>query len=367
MAQMEIGLLQFANETFWKLSPTNPPSFKIKAHPGVELISPLLYPSLDCRLNSRATNSSRGIFGCVGGLCLVRSREVAFRIDESHLSIYLPQSGGLPSGRLAEAIPLVGVATSLLYALRHFSKQAGMSAGGDAIIAFVSSKIGDLPAFAPLTEFTGKSMVNKSIFDNAITRGHIELACACDVGFRAPVYDTLFLDAISAHAASDYRKSILYSAMAMETAAATLLDEHYESKVRQSDDAAWRTITLPQSGGEVVRKDPIWEFIRRGDNFGLLLHEAPLYLLRRSLLVENEPLFQKAKRLRATRNKIVHEGEPPETGTDQYLTIDHDGSSDALNCAKEVLGWIGIAEEYKLPGFRGMVELSSTPVSGGSP
>src|ERR1035437_6323490 len=251
---MEIAFLEFGSEVFWKLALTDPSTYKIQAYPGVELVSPLLYPSFDARLNSPNISSRREIFGCLGNLCIARSRGVAFKVEEGHLADYLPNVGGRRSQHLVEAIPLVGVASNLLYALRHFSKQAGVRAEGDAIIACSSFKIDALPSCPALEEFKARASINKALFDSAITLAHIELACASDVGFRAPVFDTLFLDAINAHAAHDYRKSILYSAMALETAAATILDDYYENKVRWSGDAAWRPITLSQAGGEAVRK-----------------------------------------------------------------------------------------------------------------
>jgi len=60
-----------------------------------------------------------------------------------------------------------------------------------------------------------------------------------------------------------------------------------------------------------------------------------------------------------TRNKIVHQGEPPETTSNEYLPIDRDGSSDALNCANAVLEWLGVGNEYKLQES-GFVALSDT-------
>ena len=77
-------------------------------------------------------------------------------------------------------------------------------------------------------------------------------------------------------------------------------------------------------------------------------------------MLENDPLYQFMERLRSTRNKIVHLGEPPEQNSSQYLSIDQQGSSDALNCANEVLKWLGVGNEYKLHES-GMVEVSNVP------
>ena len=135
-----------------------------------------------------------------------------------------------------------------------------MSTGGDDLNSWEWLELDELP---PPPSQAGTSnrrvLVAKSIVEKAVTRAHIEDACACDSQFRAPIFDTLFLDAIAAHAAHDYRKSILYSAIALESATATLLDEEYETKVRPSDATHWRTIALPIAGEKTARKDSIWE------------------------------------------------------------------------------------------------------------
>jgi len=90
-----------------------------------------------------------------------------------------------------------------------------------------------------------------------------------------------------------------------------------------------------------------------------LLHEGALYILGRSLLVDDQQLFQLAKRLRATRNKIAHHGEPPEPQANQHLQLDSEGSSDALNCVNAVFTWLGVGHDYKL-FEHGFVSLADT-------
>jgi hypothetical protein len=345
---MRIVLIAFGGEAFWKLRPTDPPLYELPAHAGVQFISPLLFPLLEGAAIHRSAD--RDYFGFVGDLCLVRTSGIGFKIDENYVAKYwFPEEDG-QARSLPEAAPVVEIAAHLLTALRYFSKQAGIRTADLKAMHTVSVKADDLPAFRPPTRTDNDSFVAKRVVDTAIARADIESACRCGAQFRAPLFDTLFLDAISADTEGDYRKSILYSAMAVEIGAATVLDERYDSEVRQSKLAAYRTIVLPQAGGQTIQKDPIWDLLRhRSDFSSILFHEAVLYLFGRSLLVENEPLFQEVTRLRATRNKIVHLGEPPTMGTSQYLTIDRDGSAIALRCAKAVLAWLGVAEEYKLP------------------
>jgi hypothetical protein len=167
------------------------------------------------------------------------------------------------------------------------------------------------------------------------------------------------LDAVRAHSAHDYRASILYSAIALESAAALVLDEYFETVIKSSEAKEWRVISRSIGGGQAVRKDPIWELLRRREDANSLLHEGALYVLGKSLLVEDEALFQRVQCLRATRNKIVHEGEPPESPLNQYLPLDITGSSDALNCVDAVFRWLGVGRDYCLHE-PGLVELSGS-------
>jgi hypothetical protein len=349
---MQIALLIFAGEIRWKVSTADPQFYRIHAYSGVELVTPLVFPDL---IRSRFVNDAPRVLGSLDGLYLLRTEGIALRIDDADVEKY-----SLQDGRFF----LLDVAAMLLDALRYFSKQAEMRTGSDHFVSFQWVTIDGLALPSPAAR--NESFIARSLVDTAITRAHIESACASSVEFRPPMFDTLFLDAISAHAAHDYRRSILYSAMALETAAAVVLDERYEIEVRQSGSAAWRSIALPQAGGQTIRKDPIWDMLRAREDSNSLLHEGALYILKRSLLVENQVLFRQAKRLRATRNKIVHQGEPPELATDQYLSIDRDGSAEALNCTKTVLDWLGIAERYTLrdPGFIRLSGGGTVPESG---
>jgi len=114
-----------------------------------------------------------------------------------------------------------------------------------------------------------------------------------------------------------------------------------------------RVIDLPSGGGQRVAKDPIWEALSRGDDFSKLLHSRPLYLLGRSLLVDQEALYSKALQLYATRNKIAHRGEPP--SDDKYFPTTSDGAKEALHTAVGVMRWFGDSSPYHI--YEGFVEI----------
>jgi hypothetical protein len=228
----------------------------------------------------------------------------------------------------------------------------------------------DLPTVKRREKSGWSRAVAKSIVATAITLEQIEAACTYGPGFRAPIYDGVFLDAVGSHAAHDYRASILYSAIALEAVTALVLDQYFETSIKPHEAKEWRVISRSIGGGKAVRKDPIWELLRKREDANSLLHEGALYVLGKSLLVEDEALFQRVQCLRATRNKIVHEGEPPESPSNQYLSLDIRGSSDALNCVDAVFRWLGVGYDYGLYE-RGLVELSQSvtgeiPESGAS-
>ena len=352
--------MNFGSAVYWKVSLTDPLLYEIRSTPGVQFISPLLFPSIESLMDAKPVRSDMSIGGYVGNLYLLETVGIAFKVENDFVEQYKPKDVSRFASYLSsQTPPLIEVATSVLTALRHFSKQADMCTGGDDLSFWEWLELDELPKPAQPKPDKIRRAVAKSIIEGAVTRTHIEAACNCDSQFRVPIYDTIFLDAIAAHAAHDYRKSILYSAIALESAAAIVLDEQYETAVKPSNMKDWRVIEFPIGAGKIARKDPIWELLKKREDANSLLHESALYVLGRSLLVDNVNLFQLVQRLRATRNKIVHQGEPPETSADQYLTLDREGSSDAINCVNAVFSWLGVGQDYKLHES-GMVSLSNS-------
>jgi hypothetical protein len=285
---------------------------------------------------------------------------VAFKIDDEFVERYRPRDISRFASYLShDNPPLIDTAITLLSALRHFSKQTGLCTSGDDLNFWEWLVLDDLPKVKMCEERSWSRAVAKSIVTTAITLEQIEAACTCGPGFRAPIYDEVFLDAVLSHAGHDYRASILYSAIALEAAAALVLDQYFETSIKPHEAKDWRVISRSIGGGKVVRKDPIWELLRKREDANSLLHEGALYVLGKSLLVEDEALFERVQRLRKTRNKIVHEGEPPELTSNEYLSLDRRGSSDALNCVDTVFRWLGVGCDYGLYE-RGLVELSQS-------
>ena len=153
------------------------------------------------------------------------------------------------------------------------------------------------------------------------------------------------LDAIKAFHGGEYRIAILYSAIAMETLAGVRLEAEYNRlKASSASQSDMRFLSFRQAGGMVIVKDPIYDYISDRDDFAQLLHIRPLYLLKRSLLDENENLYRDALELYRTRNKIAHRG----TGESNCLSLDETGATKAIKTAIQVLSWFGEKAYYHI-------------------
>jgi hypothetical protein len=259
---MKICVLEFGSDIHWKLRVGEPPLYSIRAHPGVQLVTPLLFGELTSLMSAKNLSPKRLQNDCyVGNLRLITTSGLAFNVAEDCASTYELEGEDIVTRILSKASPIIDVAVPLLDALRYFSKQVDLPRGGAAVNFWEWIEPKSLPAvIAPVFSGKEKRAVSKSLIETAITRENIESACACEIGFRAPIFDTLFLDAIGAHHENDFRRAILYSAIALETAVATLLDDEYESRVKISNSAAWRSISLPTGVDNTPERTPSGKF-----------------------------------------------------------------------------------------------------------
>src|SRR5690606_22966985 len=101
-----------------------------------------------------------------------------------------------------------------------------------------------------------------------------------------PPYSELLQDAVAACASSDFRKAILYSAIAVEEMAAARLSEAFDMA---SDHEPHRfRVVERRTNDRVVRKDPVFVYLQKNaeNNFPLRLDAMALYVLGRSMLDE---------------------------------------------------------------------------------
>ncbi|MCK5707454.1 MAG: hypothetical protein KAI43_07350 [Candidatus Aureabacteria bacterium] len=157
---------------------------------------------------------------------------------------------------------------------------------------------------------------------------------------EVPIYADLLLDAINAK--KDYKKAILYAAIAVETLANTKLHNAYlylSKKPRESKHL--RIINLQVTKDSDINKDPIFETLMELSQrkFRMLLHEIPLYLWNKSLMIDKKKTYDEVLKLHETRNEIAHIGEP--ASVHKTFPITNKGANAALSCAKEVFEWFG--------------------------
>lgn len=166
----------------------------------------------------------------------------------------------------------------------------------------------------------------------------------------APSHLHHFISAIDSIMANDYQSGYVLAATAVESFVSTTLHRLYEQKKHDPNVPSMRFVTIKVNKSQTVRKDPIWDYLNEGrPDFKLLLHEKPLYLGLPSVLINNQTLYDRARRLYKTRNDLVHEG-AWSRDHDTYLPNRLDGV-DALECAAEVMKMFG-APAMRVPKAR---------------
>lgn len=154
-----------------------------------------------------------------------------------------------------------------------------------------------------------------------------------------PVFEEMLLEAYASWGNQEYNKVLLFSTIAIESLLAHSYDKIYEQERSRSKPRS----TLRMAKGAMGHtKDPIWKALMDRTDFKKLLHEAPLYLINKSILLENENLYRDLIKLYNTRNKIVHWGAPIAHSPDHLIELNSKGAFAALKMAIAIFNWIGI-------------------------
>jgi hypothetical protein len=173
----------------------------------------------------------------------------------------------------------------------------------------------------------------------------LERVLASPVDLQVPLAAEIMMDALEARTQRDYKKAILYAAIATESALSARLDEEYE-KILQAglDCARFRVVERTLAGSCVKREDPVYAAIP--ETFKTLLHERSLYVLGRSILLEDEDIYRQAVKLYKTRNLLAHGG--AEAADQDVYSLDKRGAVGALAVAIRILEWTGDSGPYVL-------------------
>jgi hypothetical protein len=181
------------------------------------------------------------------------------------------------------------------------------------------------------------------VWTSAVTTEDINKAIKLLQGEMCAPHNDIFVDAIDACLNGDYRKCIIYSAMSMEIMANYVLTKKYNERINSEGTSAkdLRVLPIIVNADKTTIIDPIYKALTDKDDFKYRLHELPLYLLGRSLRMENDPLYQRAVDLYKVRNKLVHEG------NSEALSFKY--AKDVLDCTYEVFKWFDEGKRYTLP------------------
>lgn len=330
---MVIAHLEFDGRFSWRLDKADPSLFSIPSLQDWKLLSPLLYGDL-------AEPQLSSFMEYAVGRYLGHSSCVIFVRDGS-----MSDSSG---GEDGETERLTHSVSDLLVRLRHLTGQASLPKA-ENIACLGLDEIESIPQLNFPETVPAKFKMQEYLFRVSITAKHFDQAAQLGTTFDPPTYEVLFLDAVSAHRTGDHRTSVLYSAMSMEVAFGAVIETAYEKILNGPPDDRFRVLPLRSAGGATQSKDPIYTRLRDRNDFAIKMHELSLYVLRKSLLAENETLFQNAKRLYKTRNSIVHAGKVDDSNEIPPFPLDRRGSYDALRTAKEAMSWLGVCPNAVLP------------------
>jgi hypothetical protein len=338
-ARMRLAFFSFADRIAWRLCGDGPTLFPLPGTSDWSLVNPLLYPQLPI-----PSFEHNPVIPVALGKYFWLNSEIVFSSNGEQV-IQDPEPD---KSKFENLVPIVG---DLLVRLRHASGQATLPRL-ESFISGGKTNIDELPSLSTDSSWPdglSPSHFQKYLWSTAVTAERIAAATALGPKFIPPTHEALFLDAVVAFRGNDYRRAILYATISTEVAFGTVIDGTYDRVLAAQDDERFRVIALVQAGGVAVRKDPIYERLRHRSDFNVLLHELSLYVLRRSLLAEDQALYADAKRLYSTRNQLVHSGGLVENETNPPLRLDSGGAMTALQTATALFSWLKLKGDFPLP------------------
>ncbi|TVP62422.1 MAG: hypothetical protein EA343_10935 [Nodularia sp. (in: Bacteria)] len=350
---MKIFLLSIGR-IYWGIKKNDPPLQNLKSLPNFFLINPLLYSEI--KKNVETNNSETFIeseFEVSGFLNEVAILETKYILLGTELENIDDISVEFLKTKPFDYMDLIiEYIYNFLPNLRQSSKQVTINTDVTAIQLLTLSKLPDL-IFPQPTEKSNllESAIKKYWVDTKVTWQNISEADDNVIIQNNPVYEKLLLDAIHAYNVKDYRRALLYSAISLETLAAIKLDDEYELAIQNRNlKAQLRIVSFPQKKGKVVLKDPVYTMLRERARFLELLHEVALYILGKSLLLEDHTLYQKAEKIYKTRNKIAHLGELNNDVQGIFYMNDAD-TLQAIECTIDIFKWFGVNTDFPIPKF----------------
>lgn len=308
----------FGSRMRWRFSLNAPKAIRLKSIPKYSLLHPYYFSKEyeDKRLffgDSRSVLKENAIFNTNGFILrgdfnkLEEVRDVYSRVDEfiRYLRFECLQ------GEIQAHQPFHWISTypKIKSGISGFSELNGMAT----------------PSYYYHTEITLES-IKKA--DNSLAKGQ-----------SIPIYEEVILDAQKSLLQHEYNKTILFSVIAIESLLAHNYTKIYNAEVNRERKKRELRILRHHDGRYY---DPVFKMLNDGTNFLKLLHEIPLYLINRSILLENQQLYNTLRKLYTTRNKIVHWGAPLKIEDNILFEVNKASAAIAVKSANEVFKWVGI-------------------------
>ncbi len=243
--------------------------------------------------------------------------------------IILKSSGNTTPTR-EQLLKIGDIVSNFLMRLRYSTKQIYISKDGFVVAMNYQKQIKDSsnikPAKINMIPLRHYYMVT-GVDDNKLKQADKLMLDKAE----EKAYNDITLDAYESYIMKDSRKSILYSAMASEIILRHQYSDAYsEILSKKKKSSKYRVIQEPN---EKKYKEPIIERLLDSsrNNFGLLLHEIPLYIFGNTFRYNNQKLYEDLTMLHETRNLIVHHGKVfSDKPTKKLLQLDRNGSKKAL-------------------------------------
>jgi len=333
---VKVATLLLKGEIRWNVRPADPATLSLASVHGCKLVNPLLFTGPGDRPQ---------IIPLTAECCHVLSNRLMLVVPRGKAS--------------SEAISVA--AHTFLRTLRIASRQATLPT------EFFGVNVGQVLQF-PALRFPGAPATKGFLrgtyrVETAATLTLVERIEQAGVALDVPVCHEVLLDALRACEIRNAREAIVYAALAVETLVRSVLDAEYRKVLAAPSPPAHlnvvsqNVVPLPKGKRSNPRTDPIYDLLLKDSTLARLLHEAPLYLMRRSLLQENAELYGRVVALDRASHRFSH-GRASDPDDDGLFALDQEGALRALAIAVELFDWFGI-RGYALP------RMDQVPFGGG--
>jgi len=335
-SSVKVATLPLKGEIRWNVRPSDPVVLPLATVHGCKLMNPLLFTGAHDRPQ---------IIPLTAECCHVLS---------NRLSLIVPKGRASP-----EAISVA--AHAFLRTLRVVSRQATLPT---EFFGVQISQVAELPKLRfPGAPATKGFLRGTYRVETAATLTLVERIEQAGVAAEAPVCHEVLLNALRACETRNAREAIVYAALAVDTLVRSVLDAEYRKVLAAPSPPAHlnvvsqNVVPLPKGKRSNPRTDPIYDLLLKDSTLARLLHEAPLYLMRRSLAQENAELYGRVVALDRASHRFSH-GRASDPDDDGLFALDQEGALRALAIAVELFDWFGI-RGYALP------RMDQVPFGGG--